>query len=169
MDNLLLAAIQEAGGTTLAFSNGWRYGAPVPVGDVTVNDAWNMVPGNPPVSVVELTGQEVLDMMEENLERTFAADPYAQMGGYMKRCAGMTIHAKLENPAGHRIERILIGGGPLRPEATYTASYVTAQGVPARFGRNRRELPVHAVDAVLRYVGGYGTVAPAITGSVVAV
>ena len=169
MDNLLLAAIQEAGGTTIAFSNGWRYGAPVPVGDVTVNDAWNMVPGNPPVSVIELTGQEVLDMMEENLERTFAADPYAQMGGYMKRCAGMTIHAKLENPAGHRIERILIGGGPLRPEATYTASYVTAQGVPARFGRNRRELPVHAVDAVLRYVGGYGTVAPAITGSVVAV
>ena len=30
MDNLLLDAIAEVAGTKLAFSNGWRYGAPIP-------------------------------------------------------------------------------------------------------------------------------------------
>jgi len=38
MDNLLLQAVAEAAGTGIAFSNGWRYGAPIPVGPVTVND-----------------------------------------------------------------------------------------------------------------------------------
>jgi hypothetical protein len=57
MDNLLLQTIAEAAGTSIAFSNGWRYGAPIPVGSVTVNDLWNIVPPNPPISTVELTGR----------------------------------------------------------------------------------------------------------------
>lgn len=76
MDNLLLAAVAEAAGTHIAFSNGWRYGAPVRPGPVTMNDLWNVIPSNPPISVVDLTGQELAAMMEENLERIFSADPY---------------------------------------------------------------------------------------------
>lgn len=56
MDDLLLEAIADAAGTRVAFSNGWRYGAPVPAGEVKLEDLWNMVPMNPPVSVVELRG-----------------------------------------------------------------------------------------------------------------
>ena len=80
---------RAAAGTRIAFSNGWRYGAPIPPGPVTMNDLWNIIPTNPPVSTVELTGAEIRAMLEENLERTFAADPYAQMGGYAKRCLGL--------------------------------------------------------------------------------
>jgi hypothetical protein len=60
--------------------------------------------------------------MEENMERTFSADPYPQMGGYVKRCRGVNIYAKIENPTGHRIERFFIGGEPLDPDRTYTAA-----------------------------------------------
>jgi hypothetical protein len=77
---------------------------------VTVNDLWNIIPTNPPVSTVELTGAEIWEMMEDNLERTFAADPFNQMGGYLKRFRGLTIYGKLENPPGHRVERIFSGG-----------------------------------------------------------
>src|SRR5699024_3337881 len=91
MDNLLLEAIRQAAGTTLAFSNGWRYGAPIPPGPITMNDLWNIIPTNPPISVVDLTGEELLDMLEENLENTFSANPYKQMGGYVKRCLGMKM------------------------------------------------------------------------------
>ncbi|MCK1513896.1 hypothetical protein IVB22_15250 [Bradyrhizobium sp. 190] len=38
MHDALLAAIAQAASTEIAFSNGWRYGAPVPPGPVTVND-----------------------------------------------------------------------------------------------------------------------------------
>lgn len=82
MDNFLLDAIAEAAGTEIAFSNGWRYGAPILPGPVTINDLWNIIPPNPFVSIVDLTGAELWSMLEHNLENTFAADPYAQMGGY---------------------------------------------------------------------------------------
>jgi len=94
MDNLLLQAIAEAAHTRIAFSNGWRYGAPIPPGPITVNDLWNMVPPNAPVSMVEFTGREMRLMMEENLEHTLAVDPYEQMGGFAKRCYGVNIYFK---------------------------------------------------------------------------
>jgi len=72
MDDVLLEAVAEAAGTSIALSNGWRYGAPVPPGPVTLNDLWNIVPTNPPVSRVDLTGAELHALLEENLERTFA-------------------------------------------------------------------------------------------------
>ena len=79
-DNFLLLALLESTGAQLAFSNGWRFGAPVPAGIVTVNDLYNMIPMNPAVSTVELLGDEIVAMLEENLERTFGRDPYDQMG-----------------------------------------------------------------------------------------
>ncbi|HDR73215.1 MAG TPA: bifunctional metallophosphatase/5'-nucleotidase [Methanoculleus sp.] len=103
MDHLLLQALLDASGAQMAFSNGWRYGAPVAPGPVTRNDLWNIIPVNPPVSVVELTGAELRAMMEENLEHTFSRDPYQQMGGYVKRCRGINCYIKVENPAGHRV------------------------------------------------------------------
>ncbi len=72
MDNLLLHALRDATGAQLAFSNGWRYGAPIVPGPITMNDLYNIIPMNPPVSTVELTGEEIVAMLEENLERTYA-------------------------------------------------------------------------------------------------
>ncbi len=56
MDNFLLQALLESTGAQLAFSNGWRYGAPIIPGEITLNDLYNMIPMNPPISTVELTG-----------------------------------------------------------------------------------------------------------------
>lgn len=168
MDDLLLDAIAAAAGTDIAFSNGWRYGAPIRPGPITLGDLWNIIPTNPPVSSVELRGDEIRTMLEENLERTFAADPYAQMGGYVKRCHGLSMYVKIENPPGHRIERLFVMGEPVDPERVYQVAFVTAQGVPARFGRNRRALGVHAIDALRQHLAR-GTVAPSNDRSVVAV
>ena len=151
MDDVLLAAVAQAGGADIAFSNGWRYGAPVPPGPVTMNDLWNMIPGDPEVSTIDLTGGEIREMMEENLERTFASDPFNQMGGYLKRFRGLTIYGKLENPPGHRIEHIFTRQGALIEGDDYKVAFVTAQGVPKKFGRNRKQLNIHAIDALRRY------------------
>lgn len=154
MDDLLLDAIACAAGTEIAFSNGWRYGAPVAPGSITLNDLWNIIPTNPPVETVEMTGEEIRTMLEENLERTFSADPYAQMGGYVKRCRGLKLYAKIENPPGSRVDRLFILGAPVDPQSIYTVAFVTAQGVPRKFGRNRRSLDMHAIEALTRYLRG---------------
>ena len=151
MDDALLAAIAQAANAEIAFSNGWRYGAPVPPGPVTVNDLWNIIPTNPPVSSVDMTGAEIREMMEENLERTFSADPFGQMGGYLKRFRGLTIYGKIENPHGHRIEHIFTQNDVLGAGRNYQVAFVTEQGVPKKFGRNRRDLPIDAVAALREY------------------
>jgi len=78
MDNFLLQSLIDLTGAEVAFSNGWRFGAPVPVGPVSVNDLYNIIPMNPPVSRVLLKGREIWSMMEENLERTFSRDPFSR-------------------------------------------------------------------------------------------
>lgn len=116
-----------------------------------MNDLWNIIPSNPPISTVDLTGVEIQEMMEESLERTFSADPFGQMGGYLKRFRGLTIYGKLENPPGHRIEHIFTVDAALAADHSYKAAFVTAQGVPQKFGRNRQDLPVKAINALQDY------------------
>ncbi len=169
MDNLLLQAVAEVAGTRIAFSNGWRYGAPISPGQVTVNDLWNIVPPNPPVSVAELTGGEMWEMLEENLEHTLATDPYQQMGGYVKRCLGVNIYIKVENPPGSRIQQFFVNGEAIEAERDYTVAFITSQGMPKKYGSHRRDLPISAIDALRRYFGNHPKVNADLRGSVVVV
>lgn len=166
MDNLLLKALLDNSGADLAFSNGWRYGAPVPPGPITMNDLWNIVPPNPPISMVSITGKELLDMLEENLEHTFACDPYEQMGGYVKRCLGMKMYIKVENPKGMRIQDLFVGNETVDKNKSYLASFVTVQGVPKKYGTNRRNLNIKAIDALKQYIEKKGTVSAELRGTV---
>ncbi len=133
MDNLLLNAVKYVSGTEISFSNGWRYGVPIEKGNITEEDLFNIIPMNPPVSTVDLTGQEIIDMLEENLERTFSSDPMKQMGGYVKRCSGLRINLRIENPVGHRIQEIYFGEKQLNPKEIFKVSFVTSQGVPKKY------------------------------------
>jgi 2',3'-cyclic-nucleotide 2'-phosphodiesterase (5'-nucleotidase family) len=169
MDNLLLDAISDAAGTEIAFSNGWRYGAPIPAGPVTVNDLWNIIPTNPPVETVEMTGTEIRAMMEENLERTFSRDPWRQMGGYVKRCRGLNLTIKIENPEGARIQQCFAEGEPMQADKLYRAAFVSAQAVPLRYDRQRREVGIEAIDALKRYLRTRGGVEAGLRNSIVAV
>lgn len=152
-DNLLLQALLEHTGAEVAFSNGWRYGAPVIPGPLTLNDLYNLAPMDPPVSTVTMTGEEILQMIEENLARTFAPNPYELRGGYVKRALGMAAHVKLENPTGTRVQRLFIGNGEVAAARDYHVAFITEQGVPRQYGRNRQAHPTTVVDALRSYLG----------------
>ncbi len=167
MDNLLLQACQEASGTDLAFSNGWRFGAPIPPGDVTLNDLYNIIPHNPPISICDITGKELWQMMEDNLENTFSRDPYRQQGGYVKRCLGLNLYFKIENPYRKRIHEFFIGGHPLDPAKTYRACFLTVQGIPIHYGTNRRALHITAIEALKQYFAKHSPVHSTLKGTIV--
>lgn len=158
MDNLLLAAIAEAVEAPLAFSNGWRYGAPILPGPITLGELHQIIPANPWVSSVELTGQELRAMLEENLERTYARDAFAQMGGYVKRCHGLHALIRVENPYPYRLQAVTVLGEPVRTDRIYRAAFVTEQGVPARFGSRRQAHKVRAVEALRQYLARHSPV-----------
>ena len=169
MDNFLLQVLLESTGAQMAFSNGWRYGAPIVPGNITLNDLYNIIPMNPPVSTVELTGEEIKTMLEENLERTFSCDPYNQMGGYVKRCLGLNVYFKIENPSGQRIQQLFAGDEEVQPYRYYTAAFVTMQGVPQKYGRNRKNLSERIIDAMRKYLAKHRPVRAELKGTFVAV
>jgi len=169
MDNLLLQSLLDLTDAQMAFSNGWRYGAPIAPGPVTLNDLWNVIPVNPWVSICKLTGDEVWAMMEENVERTFSRDPYKQMGGYLKRCLGINLYVKIENPYGQRVQELFIRGQRVRPNAVYRAAFVTTQGVPEKYGSDRERLDVRAIEALQRYLAIERRVEAGLRGTIVAV
>ncbi len=169
MDNVLLDAIAAAAGTRLAFSNGWRYGAPILPGIVTMEHLWNIVPTAAPVSTVVLTGDELVAMLEANLERTYSRDPYCQMGGFVKRCRGLNLYFKMENPKGHRIEDLLVDGAPVRPGRRYHAAMLGVQGVPTKYGSERQQLDINAIDSLQQIFARERRVRGTRRGTVVAV
>lgn len=169
MDNFLLQTLLEITGAQLAFSNGWRYGAPIVPGNITLNDLYNIIPMNPPVSTVELLGEELREMLEENLERTFSCNAYNQMGGYVKRCLGLTVYFKIENPTGQRIQKLFAGGKEVQPGKYYTAAFVTMQGVPQKYGRNRKNRTELIIDAMRKYLSKHRPVSAELRGTYVAV
>ncbi|HWR25671.1 MAG TPA: bifunctional metallophosphatase/5'-nucleotidase [Methanosarcina sp.] len=167
MDNLLLQAIAYASGINLAFSNGWRYGAPIPPGPITLNDLWNIIPTNPQLSRCEITGSEIYNMMEENLEHVFSCDPYKQMGGYVKRCLGLNLYFKIENPAGKRIQELYINSEKFDPDKVYDACFVTSQGIPEHYGRKRKNLEINAIEALKLYLAKKSPVTVELMGTIV--
>ena len=169
MDNFLLQALLESTGAQLAFSNGWRFGAPIIPGEVTVNDLYNMIPMNPPISTVELTGEELVVMLEENLERTFAHDPYGQMGGYVKRGLGFNAYIKIENPTGQRVQQVFVGDEQLQPGHYYPTAFVTEQGVAHKYGRNRQQHTERIIEALRAYLAMHHPLHAELQGTFVAV
>jgi 2',3'-cyclic-nucleotide 2'-phosphodiesterase (5'-nucleotidase family) len=169
MDNVLLDALLESTGAQVAFSNGWRFGAPIVPGEVTLNDLFNMLPMNPPVSTIELTGAEIVDMLEESLEHTFARDPNGQMGGSLKRGLGFTACIKLENPVGQRVQQVFVGSERLRLGHSYAAAFVTEQGVPHSYGRNREQHAERAIEALKVYLARHPPLRAELRGTFVVV
>jgi S-sulfosulfanyl-L-cysteine sulfohydrolase len=101
---------------------------------------------------VELTGQELQDMLEENLEKTFSPDPYAQQGGFVKRCLGLKAFVKIEAPKGTRIQKLFVNDEELDLQRTYKAAFVTEQGVPEKYGINRADAGIKAIEAMKQYL-----------------
>lgn len=157
MDDLITSAYRTVTGAEVAVSHGWRYGTPVPPGPITAGDLWQMIPPNPEVFTVKLTGAELRRMLEQSLERTFAGDPMRQQGGYVVRFDGMAAVARLNNPSGTRLARLEIGGAPVDPEREYTVAAAGEQSVRKREGRVGTG--VSAVDAVREQLRRTGPVA----------
>ncbi len=165
MDNLLLSALLERTGAQMAFSNGWRYGAPIVPGPIYVNDLYNMVPMNPPVSTVDITGGELRTMLEENLEHTFSREPFKQMGGYVKRSKGIRVFFKIENPPLKRVHKLFVGEEEVKPEKVYRVAFITEQGVPTKFGQGRQQHREKMVEVMRTYLAKHSPVDMQIQGT----
>ena len=150
MDNLLTSAYLASTGADVALSHGWRYGTPIPPGPISAGDLWQMIPTNPELFTVRLTGDELRRMLEQSMERTFSGDLLRQQGGYVMRFAGMRAVVRLNNAPGTRVQQLEIGGTPAERTREYTIAAAGEQSVKQQEGRMMTG--VRAVESMRTYL-----------------
>lgn len=160
-DNLITDSYLALTNADVAVSHGWRYGPPVAAGDVCVGDLWAMIPTNPEVFTVQIKGEALQALLEENMHHVLAGNPLEQSGGYLMRASGLSVVFRPNNPRGTRIEHLDIAGAPVDKARTYTVASAGNQDLSQVDGR--QDTGVSAIDAIRQYFKKEGTVHPALT------
>jgi S-sulfosulfanyl-L-cysteine sulfohydrolase len=156
MDQLITDAYLHVYDSDLAFSHGWRYGTPVPAGDITEYDLHTIIPTNPEMFTLEMTGERLMNALEKNLEMVFSRDPFKQKGGYILRSSGLFMSFKPYNPEGNRIQKLLVGGQEIDLKKKYKVAGAGKQlfkGAEA----DKTYHGVHAVEVIKQFLKENGT------------
>lgn len=150
MDNLITDSFLSLTKADVAFSHGWRYGAPVIAGEVTQGDLWQIIPTNPEVFTAQMTGEEMRKTLEESLESVYAPDALRQKGGYPIRVSGLSAVVRINNPKGARVQQLEIGGKRYRSDHLYTVAGAGEQDLS--LASDRKATGVKAIDAIGSYL-----------------
>jgi len=134
---VILDALLKRADAQVAFSPGFRWGlSMVPGQAITLEDVYAhtaLTYAN--TWVRELTGREIVGLMEDVADNLFHPDPYYRQGGDMVRVGGLTYAIDPAAPIGRRIRDVRVGGRALQParryKATGWASLGEADGPPA--------------------------------------
>jgi 2',3'-cyclic-nucleotide 2'-phosphodiesterase (5'-nucleotidase family) len=176
MDNLLTDAIMWKFKPDIALSNGFRFCQPLNVDPATGKAAitreflWNMLPVNSEAKRGFVTGQQILDWLEKELQNAFAKDPAKRFGGWFVRYAGMEVNFTISNEFGKRVNSVKIKGKPLDKLKEYSVVACEREGDPddtlCRIEKvkspQKTGLLMHAV--IEEYLGEKKIVAPKLEG-----
>ena len=73
----------------------------------------------PQVTVSEVTGETIKNILEDVCDNLFNPDPYLQQGGDMVRVGGLQYTCSPTAKIGHRIDNLMLRGKPLNAGKTY--------------------------------------------------
>jgi sulfur-oxidizing protein SoxB len=136
MDNMIADAIMWKYKPDIALSNGFRFCPPlVPdkesgMANITNDFLWSMLPVDSDAKRGEVTGQQLLDWLEKEMNNVFAKDPAQRFGGWVIRFSGMEINITTNNDMGKRVNSVKIKGEPLDKTKTYSIIACEREGDP---------------------------------------
>jgi len=172
MDNLLTDAIRWKFKPDVALSNGFRFCQPLNTDPATGKAAitkeflWNMLPVNSEVKTGLVTGQQLLDWLEKELQNAFAKDPSKRFGGWFVRYAGMEVNFTINNEFGKRVNWVKVGGTPIDLNKEYRIVACEREGDPddtiCRMEKVKEPKPLGILmhDVIEEYLKQHSPIAP---------
>lgn len=116
-------AYREIVGSNFSCTGGWRFGATLLPGAITVEDVYNVMKPTPtPIFTAKLTGSQIRNNMEDNFDNVFSDDPLQRLGGDVLRCTGISVELKRNAERMERVVKATVNGEPLDSEAVYTVA-----------------------------------------------
>lgn len=180
MDNFITDAIMWKFKPDIALSNGFRFCPPlVPdaktgVAEITMDYLWSMLPVDSEAKRGSITGQQLWDWMEKELQNAFAKDPAKRFGGWVVRMKGMEVNFTIANDVGKRVNWIKVGGSPIDLKKSYTFVACEREGDPdttiCRMDNvaEPRRLGATLHSIVQEYLAKHSPIAPKLEGRITA-
>jgi len=176
MDNLITDAIHWKFKTDIALSNGFRFCQPLAVNpvkgkvDITKEFLWNMLPVDSEAKTGMITGKQLWDWQEKELQNAFAKDPSKRFGGWFVRFAGMEVNFTIGNEFGKRVNWVKVAGNPIDLTKDYSIVACEREGDPndtlCRIENVKapNKTPYLLHDVIIEYLKQHSPVAPKIEG-----
>jgi S-sulfosulfanyl-L-cysteine sulfohydrolase len=120
-DQMILDALISEKNAEIAFSPGFRWGTTILPGEaITLENVMDQTAITYPyVTLSNLTGAQIKDILEDVCDNLFNPDPYYQQGGDMVRVGGLSYACDPTARSGERIDSMELNGKPLEAGKTY--------------------------------------------------
>lgn len=137
IDTLILDAlkwkIEEA---DIVLSNGFRFcppnASPDKTGNIPITNGYifDMLPVDSVVRTGSVTGKQIFDWLERELNNVFAKDASQRLGGWVIKFKGMKMSFKAFEENGRRVKDVEVNGMPLDLAKTYRICACEREGDP---------------------------------------
>lgn len=136
IDTLILDALAWQVKTDIVLSNGFRFcpprSTPDASGNIPITEGYifDMLPVDSTVRTARVSGQQILDWLEKELNNVFAKDASKRFGGWMIKFKGMELEFFAFGEMGKRVQKVNVGGQPLDPQKIYSVCACERDGDP---------------------------------------
>ena len=138
IDTLILDALKwKVTEVDIVLSNGFRFCPPKTTpdhtGNIPITDGfiYDMLPVDSTVRTGTVTGQQIKEWLEKELNNVFAKNAAERLGGWVIKFKGMHVSFKAFAEKGKRVQDVSVGGTPLDLNKTYNICACERDGDPA--------------------------------------
>ena len=175
IDTLILDALKwKLKDVDIVLSNGFRFCPPNTTPDYTGNIAitngfiYDMLPVDSVIRTAEITGTQLNDWLESELNNVFAKDASQRMGGWLTKFKGMKIEFNAYGEKGSRIKKAAVNDEEIDINKIYTISACERDGDPSdmlcriKGVTNAQNTPFSLHTVLKEYLAANSPVTPAL-------
>jgi S-sulfosulfanyl-L-cysteine sulfohydrolase len=137
IDTMILDAISwQIPDVDIVLSNGFRFcpprSTPDQTGNIPITNGFlfDMLPVNSQIRTGQVTGAQISEWLERELNNVFAADASKRFGGWVIKFKGMEVKFNAFGEEGKRVQSALVHGQPINPERVYKICACERDGDP---------------------------------------
>jgi 2',3'-cyclic-nucleotide 2'-phosphodiesterase (5'-nucleotidase family) len=173
IDTMILDALQWRNPEIdIVMSNGFRFCPPRVTPDhtghipVTHGYIYDMLPVDSPVRAGEVTGKQIMEWLEKELNNVFAKNASERFGGWVVKFQGMKVRFLAFGEKGKRVKEVTVGNAPLDPEKIYKVCACERDGDPVdmicriKGVKNPRNTPFTLHRTMMDYLAANSPVSP---------
>ncbi|GAB2631372.1 bifunctional metallophosphatase/5'-nucleotidase [Belliella aquatica] len=138
IDQMVLDALEwNMPDIDIVLSNGFRFCPPNATPDQTGNipitrgNVYDMLPVDSIVRTGKVTGLQLMNWLEKELNNVFAEDASKRFGGWVIKFKGMEVEFNAFGNEGERVKSVKVAGQPLDLDKLYSISACERDGDPA--------------------------------------